>query len=98
MKEELNHIDDYYDVENIITRKFIGKNKVYLIKWVGYPIKDCTWEPITHLHNINNLIKKFEDNFPNSIDKSLLKKYFRTINHDIKHKFKGENQYIKKEV
>ena len=96
MTEELNHIDDYYDVENIITRKFIGNNKVYLIKWVGYPVKDCTWEPIAHLRSINNLIKNFEENFPNSIDKRLLKKYCRAINYGIRRKMKRKKQCIKK--
>ena len=96
MTEEINHIDDYYDVENIITRKFIGNNKVYLIKWAGYPVKDCTWEPIAHLHSIKHLIKNFEENFPKSIDKRQLKKYCRAINYGIKRKIKRKKKFNKK--
>ena len=63
MKNKSNHKDTYFDVESIISRKYNGKNKLYLIKWAGYPIKECTWEPITHLHKINNLVENFEKNY-----------------------------------
>ena len=56
-------ITDYYEVEKIITRRLVGKNKIYLIKWAGYPIKDCTWEPISHLDKINFLVEDFDNNF-----------------------------------
>ena len=26
-----------------------GKNSEYLIKWKGWPLKQCTWEPAEHL-------------------------------------------------
>ena len=68
-------MNDYYEVERIITRKNKGKNKKYLIKWEGYSIKDCTWEPLSHLDKINFLVEDFEKNFPFSIDKRLLRKY-----------------------
>ena len=80
LNKDFNDIDDYYEVEKIITRKSKGKNKLYLIKWFGYPIADCTWEPISHLGNINTLVEKFDDNFPNSIDKRQLRKYLHSIN------------------
>ena len=70
-------MNDYYEVERIITRKNKGKNKKYLIKWEGYSIKDCTWEPLSHLDKINFLVEDFEKNFPFSIDKRLLRKYLR---------------------
>ena len=69
LNKDFDDLDDYYEVEKIITRRFKGKNKLYLIKWLGYPITDCTWEPISHLGNINTLVEQFDDNFPNSIDK-----------------------------
>lgn len=89
-------MDNYFDVENIITRKYNGKTKLYLIKWAGYPIKECTWEPIAHLHKINNLVQNFEKNFPNSVNKRLLKNYLRATNNELKKKNKTKNQSIKK--
>ena len=64
-----------YNVELIITRKIKGKKKFYLIKWEGYPITDCSWEPISHLSNVNDMVKEFDDNFPNSINHKYLKEF-----------------------
>ena len=80
LKKDFEDIDDYYEVEKIIARKSKGKNKLYLIKWLGYPITDCTWEPISHLDNINTLVEQFDKNFPNSIDKRQFRKYLHSIN------------------
>ena len=64
-----------YNVEFIITRKIKGKKKFYLIKWEGYPITDCSWEPISHLSNVNDMVREFDDNFPNSIKHRYLKQF-----------------------
>ena len=61
-----------YNVEFIITRKIKGKKKFYLIKWEGYP---SSWEPISHLSNVNDMVKEFDDNFPNSIKHRYLKQF-----------------------
>ena len=57
-----NYGNDYFDVERIITRKFKGDKKYYLIKWVGYPLKDCSWEPATNLENIKIMVENFDNN------------------------------------
>lgn len=87
---------DYYNVEKIITRKYKGKNKLYLIKWSGYTLKDCSWEPITHLHNIIDMVESFENNFPNSIDKRLLKKYLCLAVQKENHNIKIKNPFMAK--
>ena len=97
--KEVNSINDYYEVEKIIARKFVGKNKLYLIKWLGYPLKDCTWEPISHLDKINTLVDNFDKNYPYSIDKRRLRKFLRSKNKKHNHKSKkkketNENNHI----
>ena len=64
-----------YDIESIITCKIKGKKKYYLIKWKGYPIIDCSWEPLSHLSNVIDIIKEFEQNYPFSIDHKALKEF-----------------------
>ena len=91
-----NQENVYYEVENIITRKIKGKNKFYLIKWEGYPIQYSTWEPITHLDNIMDLVEKFDNNFPNSINKRQLRKYLGKMNKGDKNKIKRKNKLEKK--
>ena len=65
-----------FDVEKIITRRMDGKKCLYLIKWEGYPITDFTWEPISHLSNIIDMVQEFEENFPQSINQKLLKEFY----------------------
>ena len=79
IEEYFNNANDYFDVERIITRKYKGDKKYYLIKWEGYPLKDCSWEPASNLENIKSMVENFDNNYPNSIKKRLLKKYFRLI-------------------
>ena len=65
-----------YDVEYIITRKIKGNKKFYLIKWEGYPLTGCSWEPISHLYNVIDMVKEFEENFPQSINHKVLKEFY----------------------
>ena len=91
LNKDFDDLDDYYEVEKIITRRFNGKNKLYLIKWLGYPLKDCTWEPISHLDKVKTLVEQFDDDFPNSIDKRRLRKYLHSINKRNKRIFRNKN-------
>ena len=94
-KKRFNNDKDYFDVEKIITRKINGKKKYYLIKWVGYPLKDCSWEPISHLQNISHMIEIFDNNFPASIDKKGLKRYLCAINRKESHIIRIKNPFLK---
>ena len=67
--------NNFYDIDKIITRKIKRGKKLYLIKWKGYSLKYCSWEPISHLTNILSQVELFESNFPNSIDKKEYKEF-----------------------
>ena len=54
----------YYNVDKIITRKIKRGQKFYLIKWKGFPLEYCSWEPISHLTKILNVVEIFDNNFP----------------------------------
>ena len=94
-KKRFNKDKDYFNVEKIITRKIDGKNKYYLIKLDGYPLKDCSWEPISHLQNISHMIEIFDNNFPASIDKKGLKRYLCVINRKESHIIRIKNPFLK---
>ena len=49
------HIDEeteepYYDVEKILRHRQTNNQTEYLIKWLGYPEEENTWEPRTNLN------------------------------------------------
>ena len=49
-----------YEVDAILDKKIIRKKTQYLIKWVGYPLHDATWEPEEHLTNAKQKLQEFE--------------------------------------
>jgi len=95
--EFYNFGNEYFNVERIITRKYKDDKKYYLVKWVGYPLKDCSWEPASNLENIKLMVENFDNNYPNSINKRLLKKYFRLIHGNKRNKSRNkDNLKLKK--
>jgi hypothetical protein len=58
---ELIDREEEYQVERIMGHWRMGRgNKLqYLVKWVGYPDSDNTWEPVTQIHALD-LIKHYQ--------------------------------------
>ena len=52
--------DELYYVEDILDKKIHNKIVYYKVKWDGYPLEECTWEPINELYNVQYLIDDFE--------------------------------------
>ncbi|EAS01816.2 chromodomain protein (macronuclear) [Tetrahymena thermophila SB210] len=55
-----------YEVEAIRGHKGNGKNRLYQIKWLGYPENQNTWEPLENLQNILKMVKQYEDSLKNN--------------------------------
>ena len=49
-----------FEVEEILDKHTHRRRTEYLVKWVGYPAYDATWEPLTHLTNASKAIAEFE--------------------------------------
>jgi len=47
-------------VDKILNKKKVGKKILYLVKWDGYCDKDATWEPVSNLKNIKEVIREYE--------------------------------------
>ena len=82
-----------YEIEKIITRRFHRNKKYYLIKWLCYPIGESTWEPKSSLKHLNFLLRKFENEYPLSIDKEMYSIYCNEITR--KKKSKKNKEKIK---
>ena len=59
---------EYYNIEKILDRRRINNKFEYKIKWEGYPISQCTWEPMKNLENAKPLIMEYDKLHPISID------------------------------
>ena len=79
MESSYYYENEYYEVEKIITRKKIKGKIYYLIKWLCYSIADCTWEPYENLKDINDMIIKFEEGYPETADLKMYKIYKNAI-------------------
>jgi hypothetical protein len=57
---ELIDREEEYQVEHIMGHRKMGRgNKLqYLVKWLGYPDSDNTWEPVDQIHT-PDLIKHY---------------------------------------
>lgn len=49
-----------FKIEEILDSKVEGSTTYYLVKWEGYSMKDCTWEPRKHFKNSEFMIEEFE--------------------------------------
>lgn len=56
---QMNEKEKEWEVEKILQRGSINNMTHYLVKWVGYPLDEATWEPITNLDNCQHAILKF---------------------------------------
>eukprot|EP00826_Nyctotherus_ovalis_P054027 TRINITY_DN7056_c0_g2_i1.p2 TRINITY_DN7056_c0_g2~~TRINITY_DN7056_c0_g2_i1.p2 ORF type:complete len:161 (+),score=61.11 TRINITY_DN7056_c0_g2_i1:202-684(+) len=52
--------DTEFVVESILDRRIDNGAVQYKIKWKDYPVSQCTWEPLCHLTNVEDMIASFE--------------------------------------
>jgi hypothetical protein len=50
-----------YVVEKILEKKLEEGQTLFKIKWKGWPMTSCTWEPLENLDNIPEMLAKFEN-------------------------------------
>lgn len=66
--------ETFFEVEKIISKKIDKKGrKLYLVKWKGYGQADNTWEPISNLETVPDLIDEFEKTHKDSSSKDITK-------------------------
>jgi hypothetical protein len=58
-------MEQEWEVERILERGRFNNLTYYLVKWVGYPVEEATWEPITNLDNCQHAIFQFENTIRN---------------------------------
>ena len=80
MEINSEYINEIYEVEKIINFRYYKNKKYYLIKWFSYPISESTWEPKSNLKYINDILIKFENEYPHSIDQNMYNIYCDEIN------------------
>ena len=49
-----------FEVEQVLARRSHRRRIEYLVKWVGYPEYDTSWEPESNLDNAKDAIAEFE--------------------------------------
>ena len=51
-----------FEVESILAKRGTGSRTRYLVKWLGYPHWESTWEPPSALKNARDAIEDYEQN------------------------------------
>ena len=55
---------EYYNIEKIIGLRKINGKFEYRIKWEGYRMSQCTWEPMKNLESAKELIEEYNRSNP----------------------------------
>ncbi len=62
---------DIYEVEKVVDKRRNPQGKdEYLVKWVGYPSYQNTWEPLKNLKFVKDLVEEFEEKLNMKTEKS----------------------------
>ena len=93
----MERVNKYYDVEKIINKRRIGRKNYYLVKWLNYPIEDCTWEPLSNLQNVKFLVENFDADYPLSVDEKMFNLFERKIT-SFKKKPKTDKKFLNKKL
>jgi hypothetical protein len=56
-----------FEVESIIAKRGEGARTKYLVKWLGYPHWESTWESASALTNARDAIAEYEDQLQNQL-------------------------------
>ena len=87
----------FYAIEKILDRRKIRDKYQYKIKWEGYPMTQCTWEPIENLKNALYLVEEVNKNHPMKNNKSKNNKNLKILNKKRNNEQKEENINAPKE-
>ena len=59
---------EHYEVDAILDSRCQGRGTKYLVKWVGYPKADNTWEPFALLKgSADEVLREFHESYPNKL-------------------------------
>jgi len=54
--------EDVFEVECVLEKRFDQDGSIsYKVKWKGYTLDECTWEPLEHLGAAKNLVDELEE-------------------------------------
>ena len=68
MKENLQ--EGFYNIEKILGRRRQNGRIEYKIKWEGYPISQCTWEPMKNLETAKELVEEYDRTHPITLERN----------------------------
>lgn len=58
--------EEEYEVERILDARRFRRQLQYLVKWVGYPPSEQSWEPASSLSNAQDAIAEFRAEYPDA--------------------------------
>lgn len=69
----MSSINTLYEVERIIKHRMKNGKREFLIKWVGYPKKDNSWEPEPNLMYAPDILNTY-------LNTRVIKTYMSSLN------------------
>jgi hypothetical protein len=57
-------LEELYEVEAVLDHAGSGRQRRYLVKWLGYPHEENTWEPTRNIRQFQELIDQYHWDHP----------------------------------
>lgn len=51
--------EQQFEVEKILRHRVVRRRHKFLVLWLGYPISEATWEPISALTNASDVVRDY---------------------------------------
>ena len=61
-----------YQIEQIVDKKVEKGKNFYKVKWHGFPMSQCTWEPSSHFNKAKEYIEDYEARMQNIITSKII--------------------------
>lgn len=53
--------DDIFEVEKLLNRRKEKGKTLYRVKWLGYDMKEATWEPVENLSDVMEMVFELDE-------------------------------------
>ena len=62
--------EEEYEVETILDKRTRNRRTEYLVKWLGYPVHESSWEPSQNMKNAHDFIQDFNNKKQKQVQKN----------------------------
>ena len=87
---------EFYNIEKILDKRINNGKVEYKIKWEGYSMSECTWEPMKNLETVKELVDEYNLAHPTNDQKTTKSEHKKKAKTFINKKQKRKEEKVEK--